>query len=156
MNQQTEEALRMAIEAMEGAYRFDGIVLGKAINACKAALEKPNMTYEQGFAHGYEAHRAETALETELSRNSKQLEQEPVAWVEYMYEEDKNRLLTPYKNLLDYDNGNCIPLYTKPTKRLSDDKKLLIIRKWAENNTMRGQELIGLCDAIEKAHGIGE
>jgi hypothetical protein len=82
--------------------------------------------------------------------------QEPVAWVEYMYEEDKDGLLTPYKNLLDYDNGNCIPLYTRPTKRLSDDEKLLIIRKWAENNTMRGQELIGLCDAIEKAHGIGE
>jgi len=39
MNRKTEQALRMAIEAMEGAYRFDGIVLGKAINACKAALE---------------------------------------------------------------------------------------------------------------------
>ena len=36
-----DTALKMAIEAMEGAYRFDGIVLGKAINACKKALEQP-------------------------------------------------------------------------------------------------------------------
>lgn len=32
------------------------------IQACKEALEQPAMTYEDGFAHGYEAHRAEQAL----------------------------------------------------------------------------------------------
>ena len=34
---------------------------------------------------------------------------------------------------------------------LSDDEKLAIIRKWSEEKTMRAQDLIGLCDAIEKA-----
>ena len=34
---------------------------------------------------------------------------------------------------------------------LTDNEKLANIRKWAENNTIRGQELIGLCDAIEQA-----
>jgi len=46
-----------------------------------------------------------------------------------------------------------VPLYTHPHQwqGLTDDEKLASIRKWAENNTMRGQELIGLCDAIEQA-----
>jgi hypothetical protein len=45
------------------------------------------------------------------------------------------------------------PLYTHPHQwqALTDNEKLSSIRKWAENNTMRGQELIGLCDSIEKA-----
>ena len=34
----------------------------KTLEACKEALEQPTMTYEQGFAHGYEAHRVEQAL----------------------------------------------------------------------------------------------
>ena len=44
-------------------------------------------------------------------------------------------------------------LYTHPHQwqGLTDNEKLASIRKWAENNTMRGQELIGLCDAIEQA-----
>ena len=46
------------------------------------------------------------------------------------------------------------PLYPRPAKRLSDDAKLSIIRKWKESKTMREQELIGLCDLIEAAHGI--
>ncbi|CAB4133173.1 hypothetical protein UFOVP250_54 [uncultured Caudovirales phage] len=36
-----DEALKMAIEAMGEAYRLDGIVLAKAIQACKEALEQP-------------------------------------------------------------------------------------------------------------------
>ena len=46
-----------------------------------------------------------------------------------------------------------IALYTHPHQwqGLTDNEKLSSIRKWAENNTMRGQELIGLCDSIEQA-----
>ena len=76
-----DEALKMAIEAMNSAYSSHGKILTsnpaqdawlyhgcdaklfKALQACKEALEQPNMTYEDGFAHGYEAHRAEQALE---------------------------------------------------------------------------------------------
>ena len=35
----------------------------QVIRANNEALEQPTMTYEDGFAHGYEAHRAEQALE---------------------------------------------------------------------------------------------
>jgi len=82
-----DEALKMAIEEMTNAIphldiHFDDYF--EAINACKEALEQPTqdyvlickrcgdelgleyvpdeqpkMTYEQGFAHGYEAHSAE-------------------------------------------------------------------------------------------------
>jgi hypothetical protein len=83
-----DEALKMAIEALDlanGARIIEGIVLDNSyeINACKEALEQPEgkeffergkeiarwadeqpaMTYEQGFAHGYEAHRVEQVLE---------------------------------------------------------------------------------------------
>ena len=62
MTKQTE-ALRMAIEALE--MHVPHYVKDRGcdvIQACKEALEQPNMTYEDGFAHGYEAHRAEQAL----------------------------------------------------------------------------------------------
>jgi hypothetical protein len=57
-----DEALKMAIEVMQ-AYnnQLPSNSATKAINACKEALERPAMTYEQGFDHGYEAHRVEQA-----------------------------------------------------------------------------------------------
>ena len=50
-------------------------------------------------------------------------------------------------------SNESIALYTHPHQwqGLTDDEKLASIRKWSENNTMRGIELIGLCDAIEQA-----
>jgi rubrerythrin len=41
--------------------------------------EKPKMTYEQGFAHGYEAHRAEQGCLACVTCG--ELAQEPVAWM---------------------------------------------------------------------------
>ena len=35
----------------------------------KLESQYPTMTYEQGFAHGYEAHRVEQALEQPTQRN---------------------------------------------------------------------------------------
>ena len=64
-----DETLKMAIEALEYFeidYGACDLLLPsnfyKTLNACKEALEQPTMTYEDGFAHGYEAHRAEQAL----------------------------------------------------------------------------------------------
>ena len=74
-----DEALKMAIEALNDSCGLCGRNYEKKINACKEALEQP-------------------------------------AW-----------------------------------QGLTDNEKLSSIRKWAENNTMRGQELIGLCDSIEQA-----
>jgi hypothetical protein len=35
----------------------------------------------------------------------------PVAYVEYVWVTDVDGLQSPERNLLDYDNGNCTPLY---------------------------------------------
>ena len=48
-------------------------------------------------------------------------------------------------------DGDKLYTHTHQWQGLTDNEKLASIRKWAENNTMRGQELIGLCDAIEQA-----
>ena len=70
----TQEALRMAIEALAEFEWIKESKYKKAIQACKAALEQPSMSYEQGFAHGYEAHRAEQPKEW-VGLTTKQLEQ---------------------------------------------------------------------------------
>ena len=78
MNTQTQEALLMAIDFMKtltidvGIKTWNEKHRKEAIQACKEALEQPAMTYEQGFDHGYEAHRVEQKLE--------QPAQEPVAF----------------------------------------------------------------------------
>lgn len=48
-------------------------------------------------------------------------------------------------------------LYTAPPKRepLSDERKLAIIQECKDATGIRSKSFIGLCDAIEKAHGIG-
>lgn len=38
----------------------------------------------------------------------------PVAYVEYVWITDADGLQSPERNLLDYDNGNCEPLYALP------------------------------------------
>jgi hypothetical protein len=61
------------------------------------------------------------------------------------------------RKVFDIDNFHPSVLdrikFTSPSQwqGLTDNEKLSSIRKWAENNTMRGQELIGLCDSIEQA-----
>lgn len=62
-------ALEMAIECMKWLrLRPDLSILPEteAEKMCKAALEQPaehTMTYQQGFEHGYEAHKVEHKLE---------------------------------------------------------------------------------------------
>ncbi len=51
-----DEALKMAYDWV------NEYAPPEVVQACKKALEQPTMTYEDGFAHGYEAHRAEQAL----------------------------------------------------------------------------------------------
>jgi hypothetical protein len=81
-----DEALKMAIDFMEtltidvGIKTWNEKHRKEAINACKEALEQPTMTYEQGFAHGYEAHRVEQAQE-QLS--GKEGELKPVALIKH-------------------------------------------------------------------------
>jgi hypothetical protein len=86
MNTQTQEALKMAIEWVE---EWKGIAPSKIelLRVLREALEQPAMTYEQGFAHGYEAHRVEQENDKQESIVSlwdaltdEKPAQEPVAW----------------------------------------------------------------------------
>jgi len=74
--------------------------------------------------------------------------QNPVAWM-YEWEDEKSVKLTFHPDSV----AKTIPLYTHPHQwqGLTDEEKLSSIRKWAENNTKRGQVLIILCDFIELA-----
>jgi hypothetical protein len=107
-----DEALKMAIEAMETAdaivWEFGGVAyekLQEALKICKEALEPEPMTTTDVIT---------CKMAGKCCMTGEALEQP--AW-----------------------------------QGLTDNEKLSSIRKWAENNTMRGQELIGLCDSIEQA-----
>ena len=69
--------------------------------------------------------------------------------IEVMYRNSPNIGLT--QELEEAINACKEALEQPAWQGLTDNEKLANIRKWAENNTIRGQELIGLCDAIEQA-----
>lgn len=144
MNEQTQEALKMAIKALEmwdkkhiiemkvGERWID---LSYAINACKEALEQPTVA----------------ELNDEYLRDTnviglEQPAQEPVSLGDF-----DNMSKAECVDYIEYLRKEIDLLRFKEWQGLTDNEKLLSIRKWSENNTMRGIELIGLCDAIEQA-----
>jgi len=89
MNTQTQETLKIDLNKVRATIierTYLDVNSAKLIDesikatfeACKEALEQPSMTYEQGFAHGYEAHRVEQqeTLFDEIAQSA----QEPVTW----------------------------------------------------------------------------
>jgi ribosomal protein S17E len=125
------EALRMAIEW------FDNWEMDMSSHALKSSKEIVNA--------------CKAALETELSGNSEQLCQKPVAW---KYKTNKvHTWITEDMPPEDaYDENTLTPLYTKPTKPLSDDK-IFNLCPYAEES----YEETFYCGfrVAEKAHGIG-
>lgn len=153
MNKQTEEALRMAVEMLEIAKKetktFDYIGYEKAINACKAALQEYALDRmaENARELGLEycKHGSDSACKECYMEN---VEQEPVAWMD-----SEGRFRKDYKTEIVRSIAAVnkeIPLYTRPTKPLSDDE----IRDclYGESKT---QDFLQFARAIEKAHGIG-
>lgn len=55
--------------------------------------------------------------------------QEPIAWIEYRWEDEGDGLMYPVTYLHEYDNGDSKPLYTHPAtwQSLSDDEITSII-----------------------------
>jgi hypothetical protein len=84
-----------------------------AINACEEALEQPAMTYEQGFAHGYEAHRVEQGCLACVTCG--ELAQEPVA-------------------LIKHENGNYSPKHQ--WQGLTDDEIVKISNQCDLNHVL--------------------
>lgn len=150
MNKQTEEALRMAIEGYEqclddlqgwAAYASEyfrekwdlsGDVKGHEdkINACKAALQEyalermADNARELGLE--YCKHGSDSACKECYMEN---VEQEPVAFINVTERKLEWAKHTEFKTAISvmYDP---IPLYTRPTKPLSDDE----IHKLADYN----------------------
>jgi hypothetical protein len=130
-----DEALKMAIEQLNiykdsqeicafnlgFEERWSVDSISKAINACKKALEQPA---QEPFIGG-------DCICPKCKNKS-------------LYKTDKSEWCVTHKCLWQSD-------YPHQWQGLTDDEKLASIRKWSENNTMRGIELIGLCDAIEQA-----
>ena len=136
-----DEALKMAIEALKDADKGYAVIgeYDELIQACKEALEQPATTYEQGFAHGYEAHRVERELEQPTQEPAyqvgeivnpygsnikiKQPAQEPVAWMD-----SEGRFRLDYKTEIVRSIAAVnkeIPLYINPApswQGLSDDE----------------------------------
>ena len=94
------------------------------------------------------------------SKDEELLEQVREIMVKYKYQcrDMADEIIAACKSTLEseesiakvsYDNLNNAGLW-----QATDDAKLSIIRKWKESKTMCEQELIGLCDLIEAAHGI--
>ncbi len=128
-----DEALKMAIEVLWSVEEYDetGVnIAKKAINACKEALEPEPMTTTDVIT---------CKMVGKCCMTGEALEQPAQEPVEYL-------------GALPNVDGS-VNLYFKKDQwqGLTDNEKLSSIRKWAENNTMRGQELIGLCDSIEQA-----
>ena len=167
-----DEALKMAHKTFmqlnersprknDGSGYFD-----KEINACKEALEQPAEPRLVSYApdgstctlniDGKEVYFNREQPEgkeffergKEIARWADKQAQEPVGVVSWHGGAVMGSIFPSSNMPKDEDK-----LYTHPHQwqGLTDNEKLASIRKWAENNTMRGQELIGLCDAIEQA-----
>lgn len=149
MNEQTKEALKMAIEALERAEQVSVVAYSKdyekEIQACKEALEQEPDALEAiqdaiDFLDGsYDAHKIRKALQEALAQPT----QEPVA--ERFWVSDGNQSHWVYD---DYDKSEgWEALYTHPSpswQGLSDDE----IEKIIENHD--GQFWYVVC-AIEQA-----
>jgi hypothetical protein len=152
------EALEDAQKCLMGHLSLEKLPYVEEINACKEALEQPaqdyvlickkcgdelgieyvpdeesKMTYEQGFDHGYEAHRAE------------QPAQEPVAWgnPKYNYAVHhevkpgwQNEIKPAWQGLTDDEiNQVCLELFETPAAQGDLEFCYAIEAKLKEKNT---------------------
>ena len=167
-----DEALRMAIEALEYEEFCSNFLRVEAINACKAALE----TKEQLFGNSeefdieqlIEKHKGERTyfdheligayftvqnLENLINDVTQSKDVEPILEFNHHYLTPEGTKEVMCISLIDKRVDEVITqgtkLYTRPTKRLSDD---------AIRDCLYGcktQNFLQFARAIEKAHGIG-
>lgn len=138
-----DEALKMAIEALDTLMMEKGSVYQQAINACEEALASHSEALEQPA-------------------------QEPVAWI---YQSNSGHPALRWENTISFDFDSIakkqpdIPLYTRPAQPLSDDEINKLLSKFVEclgtshgiqENGIPEDNAVKFIRAIEQAHGIGE
>jgi len=125
-----------------------------AINACEEALEQPTVAeLNNEYLRDTNVIGLEQPAQEPLTRaqqviranNTTQPAQEPVGFVVTA----KLGEHCGFKSTI-VKKGDKVYTHPHQWQGLTDNEKLASIRKWSENNTMRGIELIGLCDAIEQ------
>lgn len=148
MNQQTEEALRMAIEGFENIFgkKRTKIDIVAAYEQCKAALQEDALD-----------RMAENATDLGLEWQG---EREPLGWIPATYKynlmsnDEEYPIGAVYRSKKKDDD---VAIYTRPTKPLSDDE---IEQAWLNSlkeKAIGGEDwVIHFARAIEKAHGIGK
>ena len=136
-----DEVLKMAIIKAQMLKQFTVYTVieegcDQIIQACKEALEQPNITYEQGFAHGYEAHRVEQELEQPAQEPFGYFTALPFGWTD-----------------CGEDDEGAIALYEHPApswQGLSDDE-ILEIDKSIDPKIIIGKGKTLFARAIEQA-----
>lgn len=158
MNQQTEQALRMAIEEqidlMDGwAKAYPESIFSPVTDEEIKELEKykkhlgMRISAQMGRHMGKHFEQVIKLLE-KCKEALEQPEQEPVGWWckgETLDESD----YYPAADFPDLDTTNCIPLYTRPTKPLSDDEILDLSVKYDCHDLMKETNLVEFARAIE-------
>ena len=94
-----DEALKMAIEALDTLMMEKDSIYQKAIQACKEALEQPAFDYNTAFSHGYEAHKAEREYPTKEEMLNKIFEA--------TYQQHSAKLMQPNEGSITFNNPNA-------------------------------------------------
>jgi hypothetical protein len=185
MNNQTQEALKMAIEALQNNQTYDwkGNPLTaldeaneKVINACKEALESQeigdaeirqmlnDIEYYQKRVEELEIQKQEYDINEMIDKITPENLQEPVAWIKYEWRVYEGQEY-PMTDIQEHDNGG-IPLYTHPAQDETSssqqarlvplsDDEIEKMAKEMELNEIGFLIYKGMVRAIEQAHGIG-
>jgi hypothetical protein len=157
MNNQTQEALKMAIEAfeLEESTWWSHTKMSKAYNACKEALEQPAQEKELiAIIESLQKHIKELKFE---GATIEQPAQEPVAWLWLQHGKPRSAFI--YHPSVDADGYwkekgfSYKPLYTHPNQwqGLTDDEVLKIYMDNNEIESYNDADVIKLYRDFEQA-----
>ena len=151
-----DEALKMAIEAMGEAYRIDGIVLAKAIQACKEALEQPAQEpvawMDKVYGNLHKVNYGDL-IPLYTSPPAPAIVQEPICYLKEVGEH----------KMLDFANGDdegAFLVYTSPPARewvsLSDDEALKEYSNAVTKVITAGNPYTDVSVALATSRAIGQ
>jgi hypothetical protein len=132
MNKQTEEALKMAISAMQVAASQTKLNFEQTINACKEALEQPAQEPVGQLCLGCGSSWSNERLNAERERNPELIS------------------CCPDRQMVD--------VFTHPAQPLSDDEIGKLFSEFIASHHTPSDSfkvIAGFARAIEQAHGIG-
>ena len=140
-----DEALRMALEALEGADMID-CDMREAIAAVKETLAQPESDYERGFIDGMQK-QMQSSVDKAVNRMA-QPQQEIVAWQFMKGSSFRKRRPDDFDDLAYDGFPYWKPLYTTPPQREFvglTDEEIKAFDTWHDNR----EEEVGWCNPSE-------